>query len=218
MGEGGQTRTIKIKPRIATFNFGVNFLAQTHVFSTLSGGWYTSGGINSQGWRDFCAFVNREITAMRTRNSPAEAAKLRACEQIFRQLNAIMNGKTYKNDHNEAYKAPARIAVLAHLLGGVPAWNCKSGKDRTSVMDVECKFIATLVAMGKPVPEPGAQLTPEQIALHRELFLQAGNLELQEYNTGVAGYKSLTEVSSNVTRTGKGYIDYAKGLSKAVKT
>ena len=129
-----------------------------------------------------------------------------------------MNGKTYKNDHNEAYKAPARIAVLAHLLGGVPAWNCKSGKDRTSVMDVECKFIVTLVAMGKPVPEPGAQLTPEQVALHRELFLQAGNLELQEYNTGVAGYKSLTEVSSNVTRTGKGYIDYAKGLSKAVKT
>ena len=218
VGEGGQTRTIKIKPRIATFNFGVNFLAQTHVFSSLSGGWYTSGGINSQGWRDFCAFVNREMAAMRTRHSPAEAAKLRACEQLFRQLNAIMNGKTYKNDHNEAYKAPARIAVLAHLLGGVPAWNCKSGKDRTSVMDVECKFIATLVAMGKPVPEPGAQLTQEQIALHRELFLQAGNLELQEYNTGVAGYKSLTEVSSNVTRTGKGYIDYAKGLSKAVKT
>jgi hypothetical protein len=34
----------------------------------------------------------------------------------------------------------------------------------------------------------------------------------------VAGYKSLTEVASNVSRTGKEYLTYATGLSKAVKT
>ena len=216
--ENGQTRTIRIKPKISTFNFGVNGLAQTHVISTLTGGWHTSGNINTQGWRSFCEFVNRKFAEMAERNDPAEANKRRACEQLFRQLNEIMEGKTYKNDHNEAYKAPARIAVLTHLLGGVPAWNCKSGKDRTGVMDVECKFIATLAAMGKPIPEPGAELTAEQKALHREIFLQSGNLEMQEYNTGVAGYKSLTEVDSNVSRTGKKYLEYAKGLSSAVKT
>lgn len=50
------------------------------------------------------------------------------------------------------------------------------------------------------------------------MFLQAGNLEMQEYNTGLAGYKSLTEVNSNVSRAGREYIKYAQGLSDAVMT
>ena len=52
----------------------------------------------------------------------------------------------------------------------------------------------------------------------RTMFLQAGNLEMQEYNTGLAGYKSLTEVNSNVSRAGREYIKYAQGLSDAVMT
>ena len=95
----------------------------------------------------------------------------------------------------------ARIAVLTNLLGGVPAWNCKSGKDRTGMMDVECKFLATLAALGKDIPEPGAQLNAEQKMLYRNLLLQSGNHEMQKYNTGVAGYK-LEGVGSITERIG----------------
>lgn len=87
------------------------------------------------------------------------------------------------------------------LLGGVPAWNCKSGKDRTGMMDVECKFLATLVALGKEIPQPGAQLNPEQKLLYRNLLLQSGNHEMQKYNTGIAGYK-LEGVGSITERIG----------------
>ena len=95
----------------------------------------------------------------------------------------------------------SRIAVLTNLLGGIPAWNCKSGKDRTGMMDVECKFLATLVALGKTIPEPGAQLTTEQKMLYRNLLMQSGNHEMQKYNTGIAGYK-LENVGSITERIG----------------
>ena len=68
-------------------------------------------------------------------------------------------------------------------------WHCTDGKDRTGMMDVECKFLATLAVLGKDVPEPGAQLNAEQKMLYRNLLLQSGNHEMQKYNTGIAGYK-----------------------------
>ena len=112
----------------------------------------------------------------------------------------------------------SRIAVLTYLLGGVPAWNCKSGKDRTGMMDVECKFLATLAVLGKDIPEPGAQLNAEQKMLYRNLLLQSGNHEMQKYNTGIAGYK-LEGVGSITERIG----DIASrrmflGASKIVKS
>ena len=117
------------------------------------------------------------------------------------QINRIDQKKTYSSDRHEAYKMASRIAVLTNLLGGVPAWNCKSGKDRTGMMDVECKFLATLVALGKNIPEPGAPLTSEQKMLYRNLLLQSGNHEMQKYNTGVAGYE-LEGVGSITERIG----------------
>jgi hypothetical protein len=69
------------------------------------------------------------------------------------------------------------------------------------MMDVECKFLATLVALGEEIPQPGAQLNAEQKLLYRNLLLQSGNHEMQKYNTGVAGYK-LEGVESITERIG----------------
>ena len=57
------------------------------------------------------------------------------------------------------------------------------------------------MALGKEIPQPGAQLNPEQKLLYRNLLLQSGNHEMQKYNIGIAGYK-LEGVSSITERIG----------------
>ncbi len=207
------TRRVKIRPEIATFNYGVNW-GGVSGFSGLFGGWGPSQDVNFGGLTKLTGFVQNTLDSLAqekariTGESDAEKTarqaltkREEAIKTLWKQIKAIDRSKSYASDGHEAYKMTARIAVLTHLLGGVPAWNCKSGKDRTGMMDVECKFLATLVAQGQTIPEPGAPLSAEQRILFRSLLLQSGNHEMQRYNTGIAGYK-LEGVSSIKERIG----------------
>ena len=202
------TTQVTIKPVISTFNYGVNW-GGVGGLSSIFGGWGVSKDMNANGLRNLVQFARTTLADLQTEidqsTDPAEKTRLQnksnAITTLLRQINSIDQRKTYSSDGHEAYKMASRIAVLTNLLGGVPAWNCKSGKDRTGMMDVECKFIATLAALGKKIPEPGAQLTSEQKLLYRNLLLQSGNHEMQKYNTGLAGYK-LENVSSITERIG----------------
>ena len=211
-GPNGQdvttTKKVTIKPVITTFNYGVNW-GGVGGLSSIFGGWGESKDMNAKGLRalnDLVVSTLRDLgTQIEQTSNLAEKARLQnkasAIANLMRQINSIDQQKTYASDGHEAYKMASRIAVLTNLLGGVPAWNCKSGKDRTGMMDVECKFLATLAALGKKIPEPGAQLTSEQKLLYRNLLLQSGNHEMQKYNTGLAGYK-LEGVGSITERIG----------------
>ena len=223
--QGGGTVRVRIQPVITTFNYGVNW-GGVGGLSALFGGWGESKDMNARSLRDLNAFANTTLADLDGKiaqsTDPAETGRLegkaRAIRTLLGQINGIDQQKTYSSDGHEAYKMASRIAVLTHLLGGVPAWNCKSGKDRTGMMDVECKFLATLVALGKEIPKPGAPLTSEQRLLYRNLLLQSGNHEMQKYNTGVAGYK-LEGVGSITERIGD--TDAQKvflGASKIVKS
>ena len=101
--------------------------------------------------------------------------------------------------------------MLSYLIGKVPCFNCKSGKDRTGEMDVECKFLSALIARGEPIPEPGAQLTEEQKGLFRAIALQGGNFELQKLNVGVAGFMSGSVASIAERLGGKAYHTFHRG-------
>ena len=219
------TVKVKIKPVVTTFNYGVNW-GGVGGLSGLFGGWGVTKDMNARSLIDLNAAANAILADLDGQieqgGDPAKTARLqgkaRAIRTLLEQINEIDQQKTYSSDGHEAYKMASRIAVLTHLLGGVPAWNCKSGKDRTGMMDVECKFLATLVALGKEIPKPGAPLTSEQRLLYRNLLLQSGNHEMQKYNTGVAGYK-LEGVGSITERIGD--TDVQKvflGASKIVKS
>ncbi len=110
--------------------------------------------------------------------------------QLERQIKTIFQQKLDHKDKEEAYKMPARILLLTHLLKGIPLSNCKSGKDRTGMLDAEVKFLAARCELRGEVPEPGAPLTPEEQELWHSILLNSGNLEIQEYNTGLQGYKT----------------------------
>ena len=206
--ENGKMVKVKIQPVITTFNYGVNW-GGVGGLSALFGGWGATKDMNAKGLVELNRFANTRLTEIESQiGSSADSAERQrlaknaaAIRTLLRQINSIDQQKTYSSDGHEAYKMASRIAVLTNLLGGVPAWNCKSGKDRTGMMDVECKFLATLVALGKDIPEPGAQLNAEQKMLYRNLLLQSGNHEMQKYNTGIAGYK-LEGVGSITERIG----------------
>ena len=85
-----------------------------------------------------------------------------AALRLYTQCHNILVLKQERSDSHDAYKLAARLAVLSQLIGKMPCWNCKSGKDRTGEMDVECKFLAALIARGEPIPAPGAKLTAVQ--------------------------------------------------------
>ena len=110
--------------------------------------------------------------------------------KLFNQCVDVLGKCGELSDNHDAYKVAARLAVLTNLMGWTPCWNCKSGKDRTGEMDVECKFLSTLIARNQQIPEPGAKLTDDQKKLFRAIAFEGGNFELQRLNTGVGGYKT----------------------------
>ena len=206
-------RTIHIKPQIFTFNFGVNAGAVKYgsVLPHTSGGWGMSDSMNKQ------AFGKLHNAAI------AFAARFRAGDprhdtilDLLDQCEDVMRGHGERSDNHDAYKVAARIAVLTHMIGGTPCWNCKSGKDRTGQMDVECKFLAALIARGEKIPAPGAPLTKEQQGLFRSIALEGGNFEMQKLNTGVGGYKTKGVSSIPERLGGRQYRDFHAGGSEFV--
>ena len=48
----------------------------------------------------------------------------------------------------------SRLALVGHLMGETPLFNCKSGKDRTGQLDAEVKSLAAADESGGRVPPP----------------------------------------------------------------
>ena len=145
-------------------------------------------------------------------NDKSKDGNLRAAAlTLFNQCRNILVLKQERSDSHDAYKLAARLAVLSQLIGKIPCFNCKSGKDRTGEMDVECKFLAALIARGEKIPAPGAELTEEQKGLFRAVALQGGNFEVQKMNVGVAGFMSGSVKSIEERLGGKAYHTFHRG-------
>ena len=69
------------------------------------------------------------------------------------------------------------------------AFNCKSGKDRTGMLDAEVKHLATTVALGGRVPVPDHEPDSREMGNRLDMALNSGNHEMQQLNTGYMGYK-----------------------------
>jgi len=204
-----QGRRIRIQPQIVKFNFGVNEGAVNYPWpiSNLTGGWRVSGAMNDAA---FPVFAD-QVRAFIANPPPGKEREVAAATTLLNQCQRIFETKGERKDNSDAYKLVSRIAVLSYLIGNVPCWNCKSGKDRTGEMDVECKFLATLIARGEQIPEPGARLTKEQKELFRSIALEGGNFEVQKMNTGLAGFKTGGVSSIPERLSGKKYRELHKG-------
>ena len=61
--------------------------------------------------------------------------------ELRQQIEALQSNRDYQKLDADPYKLPPRILLLAHLLDNVACFNCKSGKDRTGMVDIEVKAL-----------------------------------------------------------------------------
>ena len=206
-------RTIKIRPRILKFNFGVNEGAINKTFRltpNMFGGWDISKQMN----RTAISALGEEVNEFL--QSDADQRTKDAALTLFNQCQQVLDDRAERKDNHDAFKVAARVAVLSNLIGKVPCWNCKSGKDRTGQMDVECKFLATLIARDEPIPEPGKRLSKEHQTLLRSIALEGGNFEIQKMNTTIAGFKTGSINSVTERLGGSEYRQFHRGGSAHV--
>ncbi|VUC86702.1 secreted effector protein [Salmonella sp. NCTC 11881] len=80
--------------------------------------------------------------------------------------------------------------MLAHEIDAVPAWNCKSGKDRTGMMDSEIKREIISLHQTHMLSAPGSLPDSGGQKIFQKVLLNSGNLEIQKQKYGRGGKQS----------------------------
>jgi hypothetical protein len=204
----GGTKTVTIQPEITAFNFGVNPFA---VKSEGANGFMPAVGMAGRMfgvWREVEETNRRGLTSMMgPLDQPGLGGKVQAflngaadpkdkllVFQLANQVRDMWNSGAYRDAEGDPFKMAARVQLLAHKLGMMPAWNCKSGKDRTGTLDAEMKYLTAQMELTGNVPQPGPLTTPDDQGMYRQFSLHTGNLEVQKLNTGIGGYKTANQV------------------------
>ncbi len=233
------SHTITVKPRIIMFNTPVNHLSLSAT-GNLIGIWRNADLINNKAIKLLIGSTNKIETiggttgakiqrlnaelASITGNDAANMNKRREIlenitliEHLTEQIRDIYVSKRHHRVGNEPYKLPARLLALANEIGATPAFNCKSGKDRTGQLNVEIRDLYThlIVNNGNPrnVDARREGLEKEN---YKTLFMTGGDREIQALNTGVTGSKAQLPYYHKLMDVPPKTIDQIKGLSKWV--
>ncbi|HDC2661908.1 TPA: type III secretion system effector inositol phosphate phosphatase [Salmonella enterica] len=192
----GELQTVKIKPGIAAFNVSVNELALKLGFGLKTSDSYNVEALHQLlgndlrpeakpgGWvGDWLAQYpdNYEVVNI-----------------LARQIKDIWKNNLHHKDGGEPYKLAQRLAMLANEIDAVPAWNCKSGKDRTGMMDSEIKREIICLHQTHTLNAPGSLPDRSGQEIFQKVLLNSGNLEIQKQNTGGAGNKVMKNLSPEV--------------------
>ncbi len=86
-----------------------------------------------------------------------------------------MENNQHHKDGGEPYKLAQRLAMLAHEIDAVPARNCKSGKDRTGMMDSEIKREIISLHQTHMLSAPGSLPDSGGQKIFQKVLLNSGN-------------------------------------------
>ena len=130
-----------------------------------------------------------EEAAMQRAELASLNKRIETLDSAARQAKAIWAGDDYRAGGGDPFKMVSRLALVSHLMGETPLFNCKSGKDRTGQLDAEVKFLAAAAdESGGRVPAPDESMETWR-PVRNEFVFNTGNLEMQRLNTGLPGYK-----------------------------
>ena len=191
----GLERSIKVKPKFIPWNCGVNFM-----YHRLGMGKSPSRDINVQAIKALLTEVGEYHMRVPRPTQEETALVTNLVSQIqFLSSNLGSTG-------NE-YALPVRIAFLSYLLGHTVAFNCKSGKDRTGILDAQIKFfisyyrhtgelldrnfypqgdVGKLFRLQFYRPKPPPKYIKRSIV---SFLFDSGSLEVQRMLAGFPGYK-----------------------------
>lgn len=188
----GNLRQVKIAFEAAAFNFGVNELSLKCGFGNKTSDSYNHPALQQLLGKDLKpgsepgGWVGEHLS-----KNPENAGRVK---ELSQQIKTIWQHKSHHSDNGEPYKLAQRVTMLANEINSVPCWNCKSGKDRTGMLDVEIKREAISLHQGNPLSKLGSSLDQNGKWLLKQVLLNSGNLEVQAQNTGLAGNKVVKDV------------------------
>ena len=240
-GFDGQLTKVKFELKLATFNIPVNFGGVGKLQAVTSGrslqrsmnkpamtGLLGKGAELGGNTAHHLRGIDMKLNQLLDEEVTLPEERLRIKEQIEEltqqreiiidlamQIKDIYRTGGHHSEGHDTYKLAARVVYLTHLIGGVPMYNCKSGKDRTGMLDAEVKLLAARIDRDGKVPQPG-KLSDEDKRLFRVILLNSGNHEVQKANVGVRGYK--TELIDSIDERIDDPVvrEEVRGLSKSV--
>jgi phosphatidylinositol-4,5-bisphosphate 4-phosphatase len=122
-------------------------------------------------------------------NAEVSDADKRVVLQLALQVAYLENSGQCRKNSSNPYAIQSRLCLLLYKLGVAVAYNCKSGKDRTGVNNLEINALAMeTVLSGGLVPDPYA-MTAERRERAAWLLNGTGCLEVSRDCTGVLGLK-----------------------------
>jgi len=242
--ENGEIEIVKVRPNIIGFNTGVNSWALSRAPWKAANSlmtWHKSERVNEQAIQAFIGsdkadqpiegIVGKAIERLTAQQSNPETSpadrvrlinKLATINQLVSQIREIRNASTLSNTSHrqigdEPYKLPVRLLALANEVGASPAFNCKSGKDRTGQLDVEVKdFYSYLNAWDGEVRDINHVRRDAEVDNFRKIFEQSGTREIQKFNTSIPGSKLDLKLYWDILGYEKNEIDHLQGLSQWV--
>lgn len=242
-GHQGRQVSMMVKPRFLPFNVPVNRVA-LHPTGEVLGIWQNADAINSTALEALIGSldVNREVGGLAgdalasarlqlndlKRQEPLPPEQLATQAELVRsiewittlvaQVRTIVGEQSHHRVGHEPYKLAVRLLALANECNVTPAFNCKSGKDRTGQLHVEIRdFYADSWAYGRPRPVDQPRSGWARLN-YTTLFTQGGDRQVQALNTGVPGSKSQLPYYNDLLGVSRRKIDAIQGLSKWVGT
>ena len=195
---GSGTSKVMVKPRFIPFNFGVNSAAVQYQM-----GWSHVEGFNEKSMAVLVGDPRSRgpmggLVGEALKKTEIPASRRQEISDLSSQIKEIWQSKSYRKNDGDAYKLQSRIALLSYKLGATSAWNCKSGKDRTSHMDAEVKALATRAHLRGDMPNPG-DLGGGSKSMLREFAIRGSGHWIQRNSVGYAGYRT-AKLPSNLKR------------------
>lgn len=186
-----------VKPDCLQFFIGVNQGALTY----LSRHWPAYREQNEEAIKALLTRATDEVDRLNNQLAdPVLKQRASLISELRQQIEALQSNRDYQKLDADPYKLPPRILLLAHLLDNVACFNCKSGKDRTGMVDIEVKALVESINrnIAKPDPDSGEPMVPQYGAQRNtqakkdfaELHVWGGSQHVSRANTGLMGNKS----------------------------
>ena len=150
---------------------------------------------------------------------------LNKARKLKKQIEEACGPANYEKISGNPYAVGARVIILAKYMGFSVHYHCKSGKDRTGMMDIEVKFLLDKIARayrkhGSKFKAPPLRLEDETVHSKRirsRIALRGGNMEVARANTGEHGLKTVKR-RDNVARYGKHTSEVLSGHANRVSS
>ncbi len=189
----GEKYQLRVNMKLANTNYGVNSLSLGGLKSVVRP-WGEAKRVNNEGLIELMGSLDQFdpvggwVGDYLAGSAPEQSKQI--VRMLVEQIRDLHVSGDYQTEGEDAYKMVERIQLLAFKIGAVGHINCKSGKDRTGEADASIKRFAAEVEARGYVPDPRKPVSREDRNLSQAFQFGSGNLELQQMNINIPGFKT----------------------------